>query len=131
MFVASGLEFAVDDYLRRSPFKAINIYRKGTVPPLDNPQQIPRPDSGFIVLIGDDPANTIQTQLQNAMQFLHQHGKEIRRLRKVGVDNILFDFGIVRSHALQQAGYIPPELIQAMAGFDMGLVTSTVLLPQG
>ena len=131
IFVASGLEFAVDDYLRRSPFKAMTVFRKGTVPQKDNPQGIPRPDSGFCVLVGSETAGGIRTQLRNALQFLIRHDTELRRIRKVGVDNMLFDFGVARSHDLQEAEYFPPELIQAMAQLGMGMITSTVLLPQG
>lgn len=131
IFVASGLEFAVDDYLRRSPFKAATVFRKGTVPQRNNPQGHPRPDSGFCVLVGNETAGGIQPQLQNAMQFLVRHETELLRLRKIGVDNMLFDFGVARSHALEEAEYFPPELLQEMARLDMGMVTSSVLLPQG
>ena len=37
-FVASGLNFDVDRYLQGSPFKARNTFRKGQIPPKDNPE---------------------------------------------------------------------------------------------
>ena len=49
VFVASGLDFDVDRYLAGSPFKAMMVFRKGDVPPENNPQRLPRPDSGFVV----------------------------------------------------------------------------------
>ncbi len=131
MFVASGLDFAVDDYLRRSPFKVGTVFRKGDVPPLDNPNRVPRPDSGFVVIVGDDPERKVTSQLGVAFDFLISNDKELRSLRKVGVDNMLLDFTVVRSQSVDQSEYFPPELIEAMARLGMGLTTSTVLIPQG
>jgi len=130
LFVASGLDFAVDDYLRRSPFQPQTVFRKGTVPRLD-PNQTPRPDSGFAVVVADDREPTMELQHGMALEFLSRHKKELQHLQRIGVDNMLFDFGVERGHALQRSDYIHPELIQAMARLGMGLIISTVLIPKG
>ncbi len=41
-FVASALNFDADRYLENSPFKAMAAFRKGEVPPEDNPKQADR-----------------------------------------------------------------------------------------
>ena len=131
LFVASGLDFAVDNYLRKSPFTARTLFHKGTIPPLNNPNRIPRPDSGFVVVVGDDNEPTVLSQLQVAFDFLNRNEMEIRRLKQFGVDNMLLDFTVVLNHAIRQSFYFPPELIQTMARLGMGFVTSAVLLDRG
>jgi hypothetical protein len=127
-FIASGSDFPVDEYLRRSPLKACSIFRKGTIPPMYNPKQIQRPDSGFVVVVGDDSEPGVLSQLGVAFDFLTRNDKELRHLRQVGVDNMLLDFTVMRNHTVDQAAYFPPELIQAMASLGMGMITSTVLV---
>ena len=131
LVVASGLDFAVDNYLRKSPFTARTLFHKGTIPPLNNPNRIPRPDSGFVVIVGDDNEPTVLSQLQVAFDFLNRYDKELRHLKQVGVDNMLLDFTVMRSNAVDQAAYFPPELIQAMASLEVGSSDSTVRITQG
>jgi hypothetical protein len=132
IFVASGLNFAVDDYLRGSRFIPKSVFYKGTIPTLDNPQNIPRPDSGFVVLIDSDNEATVLRQFQKAFDFLAAQEKELLKMRKYGVDNMLFDFGVPRStRTLDHYVYLPPELLKAMSRFEMGLTISIVLVAQG
>ncbi len=127
LFVASGLEFDVNEYLHGSPFKPRAIFYKGDVPLLNNPKRQPRPDSGFVVIVGDDQERSATSQLQTAFNFLIQHEPELQSVKRVGVDNMLLDFTVVRGHEVDKSEYFPPELIQRLAGLGMGLVTSTVL----
>ena len=74
----------------------------------------------------------MELQQGMALEFLSHHEKELQHLQRIGgVDNMLFDFGVERGHALQRSDYIHPELIQAMARLGMGLIFSTVLIPKG
>ena len=131
VFVASGLSFDVDRYLVGSPFKAMAVFRKGDVPPKNNPEKMPRPDSGFVVLLSGDREPGIGPQLREALAFLDQHEAEMKAMRKVGVDNMLLDFGVEVGDKLQQAEYLPPELIGALGRLGMGLIFSAVQLPRG
>ena len=131
MFVASGFNFDVDGYLRKSPFKPVSVFRKGTVPPKDNPQNQPRPDSGFVVLVAQSRDAGLSHELPEALKFLLNNEQEILSLRSFGVDNSLFDFGIERQGMIQGAQYLPPDLIIALGRFGMGLIFSTLQLPKG
>ena len=131
VFVASGLSFDVDRYLVGSPFKAIAVFRKGDVAPKNNPEQNPRPDSGFVVLLSGDREPGIRQQLREALAFLDQHEAELKAVRNVGVDNMLLDLGVEVGNELQQAEYLPPELIGALGRLGMGLIFSVVQLPRG
>jgi hypothetical protein len=129
--VASGLNFDVDSYLPRSPFRVLSVFRKGQIPPKGNPQQQPRPDSGFTVLVGEDQAAELSIQVPAALRFLLKHEKELVRLRGLGVDNLLLDFGVEVGNELQQSHYLTPELMIALAKLKMGLMFSLVNLPRG
>ena len=131
VFVASGLSFDVDRYLVGSPFKAIAVFRKGDVAPKNNPEQNPRPDSGFVVLLSGDREPGIRHQLRESLAFLDQHEAELKAMRKVGVDSMLLDLGVEVGNELQQAEYLPPELIGALGRLGMGLIFSVVQLPRG
>ncbi len=133
MFVASGLNFDVDAYLRVSPFKdkIATMFRKGQIPTKDNPQKIPRPDSGFVHMVSATHEPHLNYQIGPALDFLALNEKECERLKKLGVDNMLFDFGMEGQQTIERAQYLPPELITAMSRFHMGLVFSTVRIPTG
>ena len=131
MFVASGLSFDVDRYLAGSPFKATSVFYKGRVPPKDNPERQARPDSGFVVLLSQDDEPGLTRQIQEAVQFLMKHEKELDHLKDDGVDSMLLDFGVQAGNKLQQSEYLPPELTVALGRFRMGLIFSVVQLPRG
>ena len=131
VFVASGLNFDVDRYLGSSPFKPMAVFRKGDIPPKNNPEKKPRPDSGFVVLISGDREVSLSQQLSQALAFLTQHSSELQTIRTVGVDNMLMDLGVEVGNKLQQAEYLPPELIAALGRLGMGLIFSVVTLPRG
>jgi hypothetical protein len=131
VFVASGLNFDVDRYLAGSSFKAMTVFHKGDVPPKNNPERKARPDSGFVVLIGGDQELGLGQQLGEALAFLTAHESELKKVRQVGVDNMLLDLGVQVGDKMQQAEYIPPELIAALGRLGMGLIFSVVQLPRG
>ncbi len=133
MFVASGLDFDVDAYFPGSPFKdkIATVFRKGQIPTRDNPQKIARPDSGFVHMVSATQEPHLQYQIGPAMKFLADNEKEFERLKRFGVDNMLFDFGMEGQETIERAQYLPPELLAAMSRFHMGLVFSTVRIPKG
>jgi hypothetical protein len=131
VFVASGLNFDVDSYLAACPFKAMAVFRKGDIPPKNNPERQPRPDSGFVVLISGDQQLDLSQQFKEALIFLNLHEAELKAIREVGVDNMLLDLSVQVSDKMKQAEYLPPELIITMARLGMGLIFSVVQLPRG
>ncbi|MEI6394173.1 MAG: hypothetical protein WCT12_24095 [Verrucomicrobiota bacterium] len=133
MFVASGLNFDVDAYFPGSPFKGkiATVFRKGQIPPRDNPQKIARPDSGFVHMVSATQEPHLQFQIGPALEFLSRNRKEFERLKRVGVDNMLLDFGMEEQQTIERAQYLPPELLKAMSRFHMGLIFSTVRIPSG
>ncbi len=130
LFFATGLNFAVDDYLRTSPFKPKVVLRKGEIPPADADRR-PRIESSFVVEVSADDNETLKAQFLAAMKFLIKHEKELDRLPGLGVDTLHFDFGYAPPAQLRSEVYVPPDLINAMACCKMGLVFTVVRIPRG
>ena len=133
MFVASGFDFEVDAYFPCSPFKdqIATVFRKGQIPTRDNPQKIARPDSDFVHMVSAMQEPHLNCQIAPPFEFLSKYEKEFARLKKVGVDNMLLDFGLEGQQTIERAQYLPPELIVALSCYHMGLVFSTVRIPSG
>lgn len=125
-FMASGMSFDVDTYLKGSPFKATSVFRKGDVPEKENPNLRPRPDSGFVFLVTSEQRQGLSAQVTLAMKFLYKHEKELGRLKSLGVDNMVLDFGVELGEGMPHSEYLPPELLFSMARFNMGLVFSAL-----
>jgi|SRR5579883_1278342 len=129
LFAASGLNFDVDLYLASSPFKPAGVFRKGEIPPKDNPQRLPRPDSGFVLIVSQTEDPGIGSEVGPATAFLARHVKELRRLRERGADNMLLEFGTQADNRMRQSDYLPPEFINALAALGLGLVFSAIGTP--
>jgi len=132
LFVATGENFQIDAFLKTSPLRPFSVFHKGEIPPKDNPQKEPRPDSGFALLVSDDAnQEDLAAQVSAALDFLLQNEMELKRLRTLGAEEMWFDFGLVPGQRLQTSTALPPELILEMGRFGMGLVFSVVQLPRG
>ena|SRR5580704_4785254 len=133
MFVASGSAFDVDGYFEESPFinKIATVFRKGQIPTKNNPRKLPRPDSGFVYMVSGTQEPDLSFQIVPALEFLSNYGKEFDRLKSLGVDSMLLDFGMEPQQNVERRQYLPPNLIAAMSHFYMGLVFSTLKIPRG
>ena len=123
VFVAAGLEFRIDDFLETSRLVPATVFRKGDIPAKE---QRPRPDSGFVLPVSSDESPDLSDQFQEALDFLAENKTELGRLRQLGADTLLFDFGFSPTDQPQHSNYVPPELVTAMAAFRMGIVFSVV-----
>ena len=52
-------------------------------------------------------------------------------MNRSGVDNRLFDYSVERQDVIERYAYLPPELLIAMARFEMGVTMSSYVLPKG
>jgi hypothetical protein len=125
VFVASGLRFDVDLYLRTSPFKPVSVFRQGEIP---SKESIARPDSGFVVVVGE---GAVAEQVESAITFLANHERDFQTMRQLGVDNLLLDFGVERTGKIQDSHYLPPELIARMGQLGLGMIFSSIQLARG
>ncbi len=131
IFVASGVDFDVDGYLRESPFEPSGIFHRGHVPKKGSPQKTPRPDSGFSVVISDSDQPGLGAVIDEALAFLKEHERDINALRKAGADNLLLDFGVELRGEVQRSEYLPAEITRIVGRLGLGLVFTAVRLPEG
>ena len=98
---------------------------------MNTPERKSRSDSGFVVLVSGDQELGLVPRLKEALAFLNEQGAELKAVRKVGVDNMLLDFGMQVTDKIQQVEYFPPELIMALGRLGLGLMFSVVQIPRG
>lgn len=127
----SGLNFRVDEFLKSSRLKVASIYRKGEVPGSKNPNKIPRPDSGFVVLISNEENETTAETIERAAQFLNEFSDELKRCRDYGVDDVRIDFAHVRGRDVQESQYLPPEFLVLVGSLGIGLEATSIAIPTG
>ncbi len=130
VYVASGLSFDVDAYLKRSRFKPTTVFRKGHVPAHGNPEKTARPDSGFAAIIAKDDQLGIGALVPVAFRFLLENEDEFKAMKKAGVDNHLLDFNVFQQTPTPVTDYLPPELLAAMTSLEMGMMISVIALPK-
>jgi len=121
VLVVSGVDFDVDDYLRESPFKPQQIYRKGET--AKDPQAETLTESGLVLLMGEDEYPALIEQVVRGLDYWDE---ELHELNSAGAEKMLLNFGVSEQLLLQHPQYLPPELITAMARLEMGLVFSVV-----
>jgi hypothetical protein len=125
-FVASGVNFDVDKYLRATPFELLCVFHKGDARP-DAPEEGPRPDSGFAAVVSHDDFPHLLDQVGEASDFLETHEKELDRLKGLGADHMALDFRVPQTEAVH---HWTSELIAAMGRWQMELVFSVVEVPE-
>jgi len=127
-FVASGVAFDVDAYVRDTPLEVLSVFHKGEVRPEAGPDTEPRPDSGFVAYVSEDDFPHLIDQVGDAVDFLEADQNEFERLQKLGADMMLLDFRVSQQHKEPKIHSVPPELVQAMSRFHMGFVFSVEVI---
>ena len=130
-FVASGVNFEVDEYLLATPFEVLCVFHKGDPRPEGSPENGPRPDSGFAAVVSHDDFPHLLDQVGEALDFLEVHEKELERLKGLGVDRMALDFRVSQQQGDHRAHSVPPELVRAMSRFQMELVFSVEVPESG
>jgi hypothetical protein len=127
-FVASGVDFDVDSYVRDTPLEVLAVFHKGEVRPDGGPETDARPDSGFVAYVSEDDFPHLLDQVGDAVDFLEAQEKEFERLQKVGAKTMLLDFRVRQQHTEPKVHTVPPELVQSMSRFGMGFVFSVEVI---
>ncbi len=121
----SGRDFAVDEFLARSPLTPCKVWRAGEPRFGHRP---PHVDFGFNVVVSDAPGDDFPAQVEDAISFLAVHHDELTRLMaSAGVEAEL-DFGIERGDVAVQSDILPAPLIR-LAG-ALGLAIEMSLYPE-
>jgi hypothetical protein len=129
-FLASGVNFDVDAYLRATPFEVLCVFHRGDVRPDSGPEGEARPDSGFAAVVSHDDLPHLVDQVAEAREFLEVHEKKLERLKGLGVDRMALDFRVPHFDDPQPTHQMPSALITAMSRWGMDLVFSVVEIPE-
>jgi hypothetical protein len=129
-FVASGVNFEVDEYLRTTPFEVLCVFHKGGGRGAGDLESGPRPDSGFAAVVSHDDLPHLLDQVSEALEFLEVHEKELERLKGLGVDRMALDFRVPHFDNPQPTHELPAALITAMSRWGMDLIFSVVEIPE-
>lgn len=123
----SGRRFKVDDYLRRSPFMPVKVYKRGA-------RQFPgskkllgiHSSSGCNIVVSPRERTDYRGQVRDTVRFLNAKMKEVRRLRRfAGVDWAMLDFGAEwHPDAALHYSHLPENLVALAAKAGLALEVS-------
>lgn len=121
---ASGVDFAVDDFVKESGLFPCDcrIFRKGEpMFPKTQPHDHMEEDSGVNIKVSAAQRNDLETQIAEAITYLQKNGDEIIKLRQFsGVENIGLDFGVEIPSQLG-TNYFLPELLSLVGRIGIGI----------
>jgi hypothetical protein len=121
VLIASGDYFEPQRFLGDSAFVPCNIFRKGE----RKAQNRSWTCSGFTVVVSEASGDDLGQQIQDAIEFLRTHKKEVVRLRRFeGLDGVDLDFGVNRKNGFLQSSYPPPELVTLAGALGVGIEIS-------
>src|SRR3712207_5741595 len=111
---AAGVEFDVERFVARCTLPVCATYRRGDpVLPTARPRGRRYDRSGVHVLVSEAGFDKFPKQVADAIEFLREHGKHVRRLCKFpGVEGASRDSGIARRDVAVQSDRLPAELVR-------------------
>ena len=121
---AIGREFDVDEFLKDTPLPRDVVFHRGE---LRGPGEGAgkRSASGFNAPVSEAGLDDLDTQVQDASQFLRVHEDELRRLGGFpGVEEVCLDFGIARRDVPAQSDVFPADLLWQAGALDIDLVVT-------
>ena len=114
---ASGKQFDVDEYLRKSPFTDYHVYRRGEPRFSTKPRGEKNRITGINIVISNRSFDSLNRQIRAAISFLEENRTKITRLvRFTGLDGPpVLDFGINKRDFPGQFDRFSAELV-SLAG---------------
>ena len=126
---AAGYNFAVDSFLRDSPFQPATVYERGLPGVRGKTHPSSSPSSGFSVLVSAAGPGDIRGQVRDAIAFLDQREQELRRLSRFpGVGDVFLDFTVRRQGGTSDVA-LPKSLTSRASA--LGVVVLVGYLAEG
>jgi hypothetical protein len=122
---ATGNNFDVDEFLKTSSLDALTAFHRGAA-------QFPASSvtrrsnySGMKVSVSGRESSDLRGQVKDAVEFLKDNNKELKRLRDFpGVERIDLDFQVEDRDVVFQSDAFPPDLLSLLGELRIGLVIS-------
>jgi hypothetical protein len=123
---ASGTDFEVDEFLKTSSLDALSVFHRGETQ-ISGSSATPRRagQSGVIVSVSTREFSDLRSQIQDAIKFLLENDRELKRLRDFpGLERMEMDFPVEDRDVVFQSDGFPPNLLSLLGGLAIGLVIS-------
>jgi hypothetical protein len=125
---ATGSDFDVDTFVAASPLDVCAVHRKGDLRLRSQPNGPRREASGFNANVSAKEWSDLPGQVQDALQFLAENERELRRLRAFpGVDGLELDLPIEQRMGVTtvtQSDRLPANLLLAAGQLGIDIVVS-------
>lgn len=130
---ASGTEFDVDAFLRNSDLRPLIVHRRGTPRfASTSPTNCPEARSGMNLSVSTREFSDLTGQIEDAIAFLSNNDKELRRLRGFpGVEGLLLDFPVEDRDVAAQCDTFPAQLLLILGNLNIDLAISRYPAPEG
>ena len=122
---ASGKQFDVDAFLKKSKLDPCAVFRRGEPKSKINPKSKKNTYSGINVPVSNASFDNLRRQIKDATTFLLNNKAEIRKLTKFkGVEGVGLDFGIRKRDTFTQSDEFPAELIAVAGSLGLSIMLS-------
>ena len=119
---ASGKQFDVDAFLKKSKLDPCAVYRRGEPKSKRKPKGKKSTHSGINVPVSNASFDNLKRQIKDATKFLLENKSEIRKLTKFkGVEGIELDFAIRKRDTFTQSDEFPAELITIAGSLGLSI----------
>jgi len=124
MLRASGKNFGVDTFLKKTNLKASAVFRRGEPKSVNNPRKVYL-RSGVNIVVSNASFDNIRKQVKDAIRFLEKNKAEIKRLMKFkGIEGAELDFGASKKDQFIQEVEFPSELIVLASSLGLSIKLS-------
>jgi hypothetical protein len=122
---ASGTCFDVDEFLKISSLDALNAFHRGESHfPLSCVTRRSQ-YAGVSISVGLQEFSDLDSQIQDAVNFLTANEQELKRLRDFpGLERMYLDFPVESRDMVFQSDAFPPHLLSLLGRLNIGLVIS-------
>jgi hypothetical protein len=122
---ASGSNFDVDEFLKTSTFDVLTLFRRGEVQSPTSSVTRKSAYSGMNVSVSAREFSELRGQIDDAVEFCSENGRELKRLREVpGLEKMDIDFPIEDRDVVFQRDAFPHQLLLLLGELGIGLIIS-------
>src|SRR5579862_2554057 len=127
---ASGANFDVDEFLKISSLDVLTAFHRGEARFPASSVTRKSDYSGMSVSVSTRESPDLRGQIGDAIRFLAENDKELRRLRDFpGLERMDLDFPIEDRDVVYQSDAFPYRLLALLAELHIGLIVSRYPVP--
>ena len=122
---ASGANFDVDEFLKVSSLDALTAFHRGAVQFPTSSVTRKSDYCGMNVSVSTREFSDLSGQVEDAVGFLKENDRELRRLRNFpGLERMDLEFPVEDRDLVFQRDAFPHQLLSLLGGLGIGLIVS-------